>query len=105
MSRLLVFHQPAELPAPNGRSGNGVHTNLTPPRLGPLSPLPVGDTVQVSPSWQGTKGESVLGAEGGGISCSCDSYISGTPLCVVWQRQNDGCHLSYGLKEVVGKGI
>lgn len=59
------------------------------------------DTVQVRPTWQ--EGELQRKAEF--ISCSCESYISTIPLCAVWQRRNDGCHLSYGLKEAVGKGI
>jgi len=59
------------------------------------------DTVQVRPTWQ--QGELQRKAEF--ISCSCESYISTIPLCAVWQRRNDGCHLSYGLKEAVGKGI
>lgn len=59
------------------------------------------DTVQVHPTWQ--EGELQRKAEF--ISCSCESYISTIPLCAVWQRRNDGCHLSYGLKEAVGKGI
>lgn len=59
------------------------------------------DTVQVRPTWQ----EGELHREAEFISCSCESYISTIPLCAVWQRRNDGCHLSYGLKEAVGKGI
>lgn len=59
------------------------------------------DTVQVRPTWQ--EGELERKAEF--ISCSCESYIITIPLCAVWQRRNDGCHLSYGLKEAVGKGI
>ena len=59
------------------------------------------DAVQVRPTWQ--EGELQKKAEF--ISCSCESYISTIPLCAVWQQQNDGCHLSYGLKEAVGKGI
>lgn len=59
------------------------------------------DTVQVRPTWQ--EGELQRKAEF--ISCSCESYISTIPLCAVWQQRNDGCHLSCGLKEAVGKGI
>lgn len=59
------------------------------------------DTVQVRPTWQ--EGELQRTAEF--ISCSSESYISTIPLCAVWQQRNDGCHLSYGLKEAVGKGI
>lgn len=59
------------------------------------------DTVQVRPTWQ--EAERQRKAEF--ISCSCESYISTIPLCAVWQQRNDGCHLSYGLKGAVGKGI
>lgn len=59
------------------------------------------DAVQVRPSWW----VSVPSRKGEFISCSCESYISTIPHWAVWQRWNDGCHLSHGLKEVVGKGI
>lgn len=65
------------------------------------SALRAPDTVQVRPTWQ----EAELRRKAEFISCSCESYISTIPLCAVWQRQNDGCHLSCGLKEAVGKGI
>lgn len=59
------------------------------------------DTVQVRPTWQ----ERELQRKAEFISSSCESYIRTIPLCAVWQQRNDGCHLSYGLKEAVGKGI
>lgn len=72
--------------------------------LGPLLSIPPRDRA-LTLSRSALVGKERSDREGEFISCSCESYISTIPLCAVWQRQNDGCHLSYGLKEAVGKGI